>query len=108
MTGVPVQPLAEGVIVIVAVAAVVVPFVAVKDGMSPDPLAAKPIAGLLFVQLKVVPGTEPVVSVTGVTTLLQYVWLETAFTVGNGFIVTVVVVVTVPQPFDAGTVYITV
>ena len=93
---------------IVAVAGVEVAFVAVKEGISPDPLAARPIAGLLFVQLKVVPGTEPVIGVMGATKLLQYVWLETVFTVGNGFIVTLVVVVTIPQPFDAGTVYITV
>jgi len=37
-----------------------VALVAVKDGISPVPLAASPIAVLEFVQLKVVPGTEPV------------------------------------------------
>ena len=55
----------------VAVTGVEVAFVAVKEGISPDPLAARPIAGLLFVQLKVVPATEPVIGVTGATALLQ-------------------------------------
>ena len=50
--GVPVQPLAEGVTVIVAVTGVVLLFTAVKLAMLlPVPLAARPIDVLLFVQL---------------------------------------------------------
>jgi hypothetical protein len=90
--------------VIVAVTGTEVAFVAVKAGISPDPLAARPMVVLLFVQVKVVPGTDPVTGVMAALPLLQYVWFETGFTVGSGFIVTVVVAVTVPHPFEAGTV----
>ena len=55
--GVPGHPLAVGVTVIVAEVEAFVPFVVVKEGISPDPLAPSPIAGLLLVQAKVVPAT---------------------------------------------------
>ena len=58
--GVPGQPIADGVTVMVAVTGVLVKLIAVKDGMFPVPLPAKPIEGLLFVQLKEVPLTAPV------------------------------------------------
>ena len=58
--GNPVQPLAEGVTVIVAVTGVLPGLTAVKAGIFPLPLAAKPIDGLLFDQLKAVPLTDPV------------------------------------------------
>jgi hypothetical protein len=58
-----------GVIVIVAVIGVLPGLVAVKDGMLlPDPLAARPIAVLLFVQSKEVV-LAPVNGITGVVTL---------------------------------------
>lgn len=47
----PAQPFAIGVTVIVAVTGPLVPFVAIKIGMSPEPAGAKPILGVLFVQL---------------------------------------------------------
>ena len=50
-TGVPGQPLAVGVIVIVALIAAFVELVAVKAAISPLPLAGNPMAVLLFVQL---------------------------------------------------------
>ena len=50
-TGVPGQPLAVGVTVIVAVMAAFVALVAVNEEMSPVPLAANPMAVLEFVQL---------------------------------------------------------
>jgi hypothetical protein len=53
------QPLAVGVIVIVALMDDAVALVAVNDGMSPDPLAARPMAVLLFVHVNVVPETGP-------------------------------------------------
>jgi hypothetical protein len=48
---VPEQPLAEGVTVIVPDIADVPVFFAVKEAILPEPLAASPIAVLLFVQL---------------------------------------------------------
>ncbi len=48
--GVPVHPLALGVTVIVATTGVVPVLVATNDGISPEPLAARPIEGSLFVQ----------------------------------------------------------
>lgn len=59
VNGDPVQPLAVGVTVIVLVTGLFVIFVAVNCGMLPVPLATRPIAGLLFVQEKVVPATGP-------------------------------------------------
>ena len=47
----PVQPLADGVTVIVAVIGALVAFVAVNDPILPVPDAARPIAGFEFVQL---------------------------------------------------------
>ena len=69
--GVPVHPFAVGVTVIVAVIGDVVALVAVNEGMLPDPLAARPMAELLFVQAKVVPLTSPDKLVTGATTPAQ-------------------------------------
>ena len=87
MAGVPVQPLAAGVMVIVAVIGAVVLFVAVNDGMFPDPLAASPMAVLLFVQVNIVPltGANKVVAVT--LAPLQCVWFGTVVTVGVGLTV---------------------
>jgi hypothetical protein len=68
---VPGQPLAVGVIVIVALMDDVVALVAENDGMSPDPLAARPIAVLLFVHVNVVPATGPVKVVVGTVAPLQ-------------------------------------
>ena len=58
--GVPGQPAADGVTVIVAVTGALVKLIAVNDAISPLPLAARPMEGLLLVQLKEVPLTEPV------------------------------------------------
>ena len=56
----PGHPLAAGVTVMVAVTGALVRLIAVKEGKFPLPLAARPIEGLLFVQLKPVPLTAPV------------------------------------------------
>ena len=53
----PVQLLAVGVIVIIAVIGAVVPFVAVKPDTLPEPLAPNPIKVLLLVHVKVAPDT---------------------------------------------------
>ena len=50
----PIQPLAVGVTVIVAVVEVVPAFVALNDGIFPFPLAPNPIEVVLFDQSKVV------------------------------------------------------
>ena len=47
--GVPMQPFAVGVTVTVATILVVPMLVAVKEGIFPVPLAARPIEGVLFV-----------------------------------------------------------
>ena len=50
-TGVPSQLLILGIIVIVAIIGVFPVLVAVNEAISPIPLAAKPMAVLLFIQL---------------------------------------------------------
>jgi hypothetical protein len=67
----PLHPLAVGVIVIVAVIGDVVALVAVNAGMSPEPLAASPMAVLLFVHVNVVPLTGPDTFVIDVTAPVQ-------------------------------------
>ena len=51
LTGSPPQPVELGVTVMVAVIGAVVPLVAVKAGILPVPLAPRPMAVLLLVQL---------------------------------------------------------
>jgi hypothetical protein len=68
---VPVQPFAVGVTVIVAVMGEVAAFVAVNEGTLPEPLAARPIAVLLFVQVNVVPLRGPDKFVAGAVTAAQ-------------------------------------
>ena len=51
LTGVPTQPAADGVTVMVALMGAPVALVAVKLAIFPVPLAANPMAVLLFVQL---------------------------------------------------------
>lgn len=55
----PEQPLINGTTVMVAVTGALVRLTAVKDGILPTPLAARPMEVLLFVQLKPVPLTAP-------------------------------------------------
>jgi hypothetical protein len=69
--GVPGQPLADGVTVIVAVMGDEVPLVAVKDGTLPVPDAPRPMAVLEFVHAKVVPDTGPVGTVAATTAPAQ-------------------------------------
>lgn len=85
--GVPVHPLAAGVTVMVAEIVEPVVLVAVKAGIFPVPLALKPIAVLLLVQVKVVPVTGPERVVTGTAVPLQWFCAARALTVGMGLIV---------------------
>ena len=71
VVGVPVHPFAVGVTVIVEEIGEVVALVAVNEGIFPVPLAARPIAVLLFAQVKVVPLTDPDKPVIGATTPVQ-------------------------------------
>jgi hypothetical protein len=71
VAGVPVHPFANGVTVMVALMGEVVALVTVNDGTSPGPLAARPMAVLLFVQVNVVPLTGPDKFVIGATTSAQ-------------------------------------
>ena len=88
-SGVPTQPLAVGVTVIVATTGAMPGFVAVKDGILPLPLAGSPIDGSLFAQAKVVPPTGLVKPIAVVVAPLQYATLATGLTVAVGFTVIV-------------------
>ena len=67
----PVHPLADGVTVIVATTGVVPAFVAVNEGIFPDPVAARPMDASLLVQVKVVPVTGLVKLIAVVAAPLQ-------------------------------------
>lgn len=67
----PVHPFAVGVTVIVALIGKIVAFVVVNEGTLPEPLAARPMAVLLFVQVNVVPLTGPDKFVTNAVTPAQ-------------------------------------
>jgi len=71
VVGVPVHPFAVGVTVIVALIGKIVAFVVVNEGTLPEPLAARPMAVLLFVQVNVVPLTGPDKFVTSAVTPAQ-------------------------------------
>ena len=71
VNGDPVQPLAAGITVMVAITGRVVVLVAVKEAILPAPLAARPIEVVLLVQLKMVPATGPVKEIADVLELLQ-------------------------------------
>jgi hypothetical protein len=91
LCGAPAQPLANGVTVTVLVTATPVVLTAVKEAILPVPLVARPMAGLVFVHVKLVPVTEPVKITAAVLAPLHKAWFETGDTLGIGFTVTVVV-----------------
>lgn len=95
---VPVQPPLVGVTVMVAVTGVLPLFTAVNAGTVPVPLAARPMEGLLFVQLKTAPDGVPVKAVAGTLAPAQKVWLEMVLTVGEAPTVTVAVAVELQLP----------
>ena len=100
--GVPTQPLADGVTVIVATTGAVPVFVAVNDVILPLPEAANPIVGSLFVQVYVVPVTGLVNVMALVVEPLQYTALETVAMVVVGFTVMVNVRGVPAQPLADG------
>ena len=83
----PVQVLVDGVTVMVAVTAAVPRLIAVNEAMFPEPEAARPMPGVVFVQLNVVAGTLPLKVTAVVGAPLHNVWLEGAVTLGVGFTV---------------------
>lgn len=85
----PLQPFADGEIVMSAVAGTVPVFIATKDAIFPVPLAGKPIEGLSFVQLKLVPLTAPEKLMEPVAALLQTARSAGLTTFGVGFTVIV-------------------
>jgi hypothetical protein len=91
-----------GVTVIVAVTGTAVAFVAVNDGILPEPLAPRPIDVALFVQSNIVPATGPVKFTGAVIAPLQTVWLATGSTVGVGLTNTVAVTGVPGQPLAVG------
>jgi hypothetical protein len=100
--GAPGQPLALGVTVMVAVTGALVVLVALKLAMLPFPLAARPMDGVLFVQLYVVPATGPLKLTAVVGLPLHNTWLATAFATGVGFTVIVKVRTGPGQPLALG------
>ena len=82
----------------VAVIGALVVLVAAKEAMLPVPLAARPIAVLLLVQLYTVPVTAPLKVTAVVLAPLHTTSLDTAFTVGVGLTV-IVKVRGVPEQF---------
>ena len=93
VTGVPTQPPGPtGVTTIVATNGPLVALVVTNGNISPVPLAARPMPGVLLVQLYTVPGKLPDVPLNGITIVvapLQYALLATGATVGTGFTVMV-------------------
>lgn len=87
--GVPVQPLAVGVTVMVEVTAAEPVLVAVNAGVLPVPLAASPIDVLELVHAKVAPATGLVKLLAATAVPLQTVLVVGTVTVGVGFTVTV-------------------
>ena len=77
-------------------------FTAVKAGILPVPLAERPMAGLLLVQLYAVLATGPVKLTASVLLPLHNVWLETGFIVGLGLTTTVAVIEVPAQPLAVG------
>ena len=67
------EPSVEGVTITVATTGALVALVAVKLPILPLPLEARLMEGVLFVQLNVVPGNEPVKFTAAVDVLLHTV-----------------------------------
>ena len=87
--GVPGQPLAVGVTVIVAVTGFAVLFIPVKDGVLPVPLAARPIEASELIQSNVAPGVVLVYAEAATTKPLQITLSTGTTTAGPGFTVIV-------------------
>jgi hypothetical protein len=85
--GVPKQPFAFGVTVMVAVTDINPVFIAVKLAMLPLPTVAKPMDAVSFVQSKVVPEAFPEKLITPLEAVLHLTRFGIEFTVGVGLTV---------------------
>ena len=104
----PTQEFAKGVTVIVAVTGLEPLLMALKDAMLLFPLELNPIAAFEFVQLKIVPATEPLKVIADTAFPLQTVWLNTEETFGVGFTLNVNVFAVPEQPKTGVTVIVAV
>ncbi len=100
--GIPGQPLAVGVTVIVAVAEMAVLLVAVNAGVFPVPLAARPIDASELVQSNVVPGVVLVKFEATIVAPLQTIISEGTTTTGVGLTVIVYEAGVPGQPLAVG------
>ena len=100
--GVPVQPLIVGVTVMVANWAVLLFVFATKEGILPEPFAARPIAVFVFVQLYTVLFTAPAKITGAVLLLLHNTWSAGCCTSGTGFTVIITDLGEPLQPFADG------
>ena len=103
----PAQVFDKGVTVIWAVTGIPDAFVATKELMVPEPLAARPMDVVLLTQLYVVLPTDPEKVTAVVLTLLHTTWLLIAFTVGVGLTVIENDLAVPLQLFDIGVIVIT-
>ena len=104
----PAHPFTVGETVMVAVIGAAVPFVAVNDGISPEPVAAIPIAVFEFVHVNVPPAGILLKFVAGTVPLLHTITFAGTVTVGIGFTVTVTVFEPVQPDAVPVTVYVVV
>ena len=101
--GVPSQPFAFGVTVIVAMIGSNPLFTAVKPDIFPVPLAASPMIGASFVHSKLVPLTLPDKGIPTLGVALhKVILLNEVVIIGRGFTVIVNCLATPTQPFDFG------
>ena len=98
VNGVPLQPLADGVTMIVAVTIAEPVLIPVKAGITLEPVPTNPMVVLLLVQLKVVPAMPPEKVSAMETTPLQIDWLDIESTVGVGLTVMISIVAWPVQP----------
>ena len=83
----PIQVFEAALTVIKAVAAMLVPFVAVNEPIFPVEPAPSPIVGLLLIQVKMLPAVGLVNVAPAANVLLHNDWFEIVLTTGIGFTV---------------------
>ena len=98
----PWHPFANGATEMIAITGALVVFNAVKDGIFPVPLPAKPMEGLLLLQVKLVPLTAPVKFIALVAAPLHTVWLAGTAILGVGLTVIVKLCEGPGQPLARG------
>jgi hypothetical protein len=99
---VPIQPLAVGITMTLAVSGVAPAFIAVKEAILPVPDAPRPMPGSVLVQPYVVPLTAPLKFTAVEAMPLHNTWLVGAVTVGVGFTVITKLAVLPVHPLAAG------